>query len=284
MNRVMDSQILSIKGLNKKTAYNPTVPFKHNNKEYIGLRVESLSSELDSRIMFAFKNKDEWVIDSSSFALQDPALMQINGKLLLAGVYVEKFRKGLRWKTDFYYGSSIDNMVKIASGPWGMKDIRLVELDDKIGVFTRPQKGRYGKGKIGYMEINSLDELASLDWYSASLLEGLFDSNSWGGVNQALRISNSKIGVIGHEAYADKKGKHYSAMSFVFDVNTLKYSDYRIIARRSDFPSSLSKRSPELDDILFPAGIVGVKNKHVDLYVGISDYCCGKMRIRNPFM
>ena len=132
----MDSQILSIIGLNKKTAYNPTVPFKHKGKEYIGLRVESINSELDSRIMFAFKNKDEWVIKSSSFALQDPALMQIAGKLLLAGVYVEKFGKGLRWKTEFYYGASIDNMEKIASGPWGMKDIRLVDLKDRIGVFT----------------------------------------------------------------------------------------------------------------------------------------------------
>ena len=279
----MDSKILSIIGLNKKTAYNPTVPFKHNNKEYIGLRVESLSSELDSRIMFAFKNKDEWVIESSSFALQDPALMQIAGKLLLAGVYVEKFRKGLRWKTDFYYGADISNMEKIASGPWGMKDIRLVEMDNKIGVFTRPQNRQFRKGKIGYLEINSLDELANLDWYSATLLEGLFDNNSWGGVNQALRLSSSKIGVIGHEAYADKKGKHYSAMSFVLDVNTREYSDYKIIARRSDFAASKSKRSPELDDILFPAGITNVNNKHVDLYVGISDYCCGKIRIRNPF-
>ena len=246
----MDSQILSIIGLNKKTAYNPTVPFKHKGKEYIGLRVESINSELDSRIMFAFKNKDEWVIESSSFALQDPAIMHIAGKLLLAGVYVEKFRKGLRWKTDFYYGADISNMEKIASGPWGMKDIRLVEMDNKIGVFTRPQNRQFRKGKIGYLEINSLDELANLDWHSATLLEGLFDSKSWGGVNQALRLSDSKIGVIGHEAYADKKGKHYSAMSFVFDVNTKEYSDYKIIAKRSDFPLSLSKRSPELDDIL----------------------------------
>lgn len=280
----MDSQILSIKGLNKKTAYNPTIPFKHNGKEYIGLRVESLSSEIDSRIMFACRENDSWKVNSSpSFNLQDPALMQIAGNLLLAGVYVEKFRKGLRWKTDFYYGSSIDTLEKIASGPWGMKDIRLVDLKDRIGVFTRPQRKKFRKGKIGYLEIGSLDELASVDWYSAKILNRLFDRKSWGGVNQALRLSDSKIGVIGHTAYADKKGKHYSAMSFVFDVNTLKYSDYKIIATRSDFPSSISKRSPELDDVVFPSGVVGVKNKFVDLYVGISDYCCGKIRIRNPF-
>ncbi|MFH1064929.1 MAG: DUF1861 family protein [Nanoarchaeota archaeon] len=280
----MDSQILSINGLDGKTAYNPTVPFRHKGKGHIGLRVESFSSEIDSRIMFASKIKGEWVIGNSYFNLQDPAIMQIAGKLLLAGVYVERMGKGLRWKTDFYYGSSIDKLEKIASGPWGMKDIRLVDLKDRIGVFTRPQKKKFRKGKIGYFEINSLDELANLDWYSAKILNRLFDRKSWGGVNQALRLSDSKIGVIGHTAYADRKGKHYSAMSFVFDVNTLKYSDYKIIATRSDFPLSLSKRRPELDDVVFPSGIVGVKNKFVDLYVGLSDYCCGKIRIRNPFM
>ncbi|MDD4878571.1 MAG: DUF1861 family protein [Candidatus Nanoarchaeia archaeon] len=280
----MNSHILSINGMEGKTAYNPTVPFKVNNKEYIGLRVESLSSELNSRIMFACKKGEEWVIENSSFNLQDPAIMHIAGKLLLAGVYVERFGKGLRWKTDFYYGSSIDNLEKIASGPWGMKDIRLVDLQDRIGVFTRPQRKRFRKGKIGYLEINSLDELANLDWYSAKILNRLFDRKSWGGANQALRLSDSKVGVIGHTAYADRKGKHYSAMSFVFDVNTLKYSDYRVIASRSDFPQSLSKRSPELDDVVFPAGISDVKGKYVDLYAGLSDYCCGKVRIRNPFV
>lgn len=281
----MNSQILSIKGKGNKIVYNPTVPFQHKGKEYIGLRVESLGSELDSRIMFAHKQANIWVIDSlPSLHLQDPALMQIGNNLLLAGVHVQKARKGLRCKTDFYYGTTIDSMEKIASGPWGMKDIRLVDLEDRLGVFTRPQKGRWGKGKIGYLEIGSLDELSETDWYSAKILEGLFNKNSWGGVDQVLKLSCNKLGIIGHVAYADKLGKHYSAMSFVFDINTRTYSDYKIIAKRSDFPSSPAKRSPELDDILFPAGITNVKNKYVDLYTGLSDYCCGKMRIMNPFV
>lgn len=279
----MGAQILPIKGLNGRTAYNPTVPFNHNGRECIGLRVESFSSELDSRIMFAYKQEAGWAVDAlPCFQLQDPAVMHINGNLLLAGVHVEKMGKRLRWKTDFYYGASVDNMAKIASGPWGMKDIRLVDLGDKIGVFTRPQKGRFRKGRIGYLEINSLDELSNTDWDSAHILEGLFDKKSWGGVNQVLRLPGSRLGVIGHAAHADKKGKHYSAMSFVFDVNTLKYSDYRVIAVRKDFPASLSKKA-SLDDIVFPAGISGVFNEHVDLYAGLSDYCCGVVGIRNPF-
>ncbi|MBU2638343.1 MAG: DUF1861 family protein [Nanoarchaeota archaeon] len=280
----MNSQILSIKIDGGKTAYNPTVPFSHNGRECIGLRVESFSSELDSRIMFACRKEGSWVMDAfPCFQLQDPAVMQIGDKILLAGVHVEKAGKRFRWKTDFYHGASVDNMAKIASGPWGMKDIRLVDLGGKIGVFTRPQKGKFLKGRIGYLEIGSLDELASADWHSASILNGLFDKKSWGGVNQVLRLSSTKIGVIGHTAYADKRGKHYSAMSFVFDVNTLEYSDYKVIAARKDFPLSLSKKA-SLDDVVFPAGVVGVSGDYVDLYAGLSDYCCGMVRIRNPFV
>lgn len=105
----MKSQILSITGTGSKTAYNPTIPFNHNGRECIGLRVESFSSELDSRVMFACKQEGSWVVDAlPCFQLQDPAVMQINGNLLLVGVNVEKAGKKLMWKTDFYHGASVD--------------------------------------------------------------------------------------------------------------------------------------------------------------------------------
>lgn len=293
----MESAILSFEGQGGKTVYNPTAPFKYNGRSYMGVRVESLESELDSKTMFAYKQSKSWMIDTSlpSLPLQDPSLIQLGNSVLLVGVHVEDGRANLIGRTDFYYGPEIDRLEHIASGPWDIKGIRLIDLGDRLGVFTRPQLGEWGKGKIGYLEICSLDELKGMsetDWHSAKILEGLFNKDEWGGVNQVVKLSEDMFGIIGHVAHAahdtganGELRKHYYAMSFVFNISTKTYSDYKIIAQRSDFPPSQSKRSPELDDILFPAGIANVKNSHnVDLYAGISDYCCGKIRIPNPFL
>ncbi|MDP2908283.1 MAG: DUF1861 family protein [Nanoarchaeota archaeon] len=285
----MSSEILSFRNIENKIVYNPTIPFKHNGKEYISVRTESFDSELDSEICFAYRHSNHWMIDNSlpTFQLQDPALTTVKDNTLLSGVYVKKTRDGsLKLKTDFYLGPDISRLKKIASGPWGMKDIRIVEMDECIGVFTRPQKREYGKGKIGYLEICSLDELKGMsetDWYSAKILEGLFNKDEWGGVNQVVKLSEDKLGIIGHTAHQTgddgELRKHYYAMSFVFNISTKTYSDYRIIAQRSDFPPSPSKRSPELDDILFPGGI----DTSGYLYCGLSDYCVGRRKIKNPF-
>jgi len=281
----MESTILKFNNLEDgKIAYNPTIPFQHEGKEYIAVRVEPLDSE-ESEILFAYKETENgWYIDSSipPIPLQDPSLVKIGNNVLLAGVHVEK--KG-KWRTDFYYGPNISQLEKIASGPWNMKDIRLVELKDKIGIFTRPKGGKFGRGKIGYLEINSIDELKELsenDWYSAELLQGLFKGKC--GVNQVLRLSDDKLGIIGHVAHETcqkgEKQSYYYAMSFLFNPKTRKYSEFKIIARREDFPHSFSKRSPELDDVLFPAGFDNENN----LYCGLSDFCVGKKKIENPFV
>lgn len=288
----MDSKILSFRNVGNKIVYNPTIPFKHNGKEYIGVRIESFDSESDSEICFAYRHSDHWIIDNSlpSFQLQDPALTTVKDNILLSGVYyVEKTPDGsLKLRTDFYLGPDISRLKKIASGPWGMKDIRIVEMDEGIGIFTRPQKREYGKGKIGFLRIKNLDELKYFfeeQWYKATIIDGLFDQNHWGGVNQAIRLSKDKyIGVIGHVAHQtiNENGelqKHYYAMSFIFNPETLNHSEMKIIATRNDFPKSLSKRSPELDDVLFPGGI----DTSGHLYCGLSDCCVGRIKIKNPF-
>ncbi len=280
----MDSEILFFRNLNEKTAYNPTIPFEFNGKEYIGVRVEPIDKELDSEILFAYKDKNEWVVDFSlpSFPLQDPAIMKIRNKVFLAGVSTKNNGKRLDWRTDFYYGSHIDKLKKLISGPWGMKDVRLIGLGSKIGVFTKPY------GKIAYTEISSLKELKKLNWYSANVLHGLFKKNEWGGVNQVINLSKGLVGIIGHVAYLTYNGnkiqKHYYAMSFVFDTKNKQYFDYKIIAKRKDFPPSLSKRKIELDDVVFPAGITNIHNHHVELYVGLSDFCSARKIIPNPFI
>ncbi|MFP4645961.1 MAG: DUF1861 family protein [Candidatus Woesearchaeota archaeon] len=276
-----------------KTVYNPTVPFELDGKKYMGVRVESLESELDSQIAFACQKEgssDSWMIDHSipSLPLQDPAHVEINGETFFSGVKVWKDGKHVQWKQEIYRGDSIKDLEYFVSGPEGMKDIRLVDLDDKVGVFTRPQGKIGGKGKIGYLEVGSVEDLRTFtedDWYdNARIIDNLFDNTLWGGVNQAIRLSKKEVGVIGHVAYQTKKGKsdfkkYYSGMAFRFNPKTNTHSEFKTIVERKHFPHTASKRSPELDDIVFPAGI----DKEYNLYCGLSDYCVGKKKIQNPF-
>ncbi|MFW5865547.1 MAG: DUF1861 family protein [Nanoarchaeota archaeon] len=283
------SEILSFNTVEGKTAYNPPMPFFEGGIRYMAVRVESLESELDSKIVFARETEDnKWIIDYSvpSLGLQDPTYQKIRGEIVLSGVRVQKEEKEAGWHQEFYRGDSIRTLNHFTSGPKGMKDIRLVDLDEKIGVFTRPNGKIGGLGKIGYLEVNSVDELEGLtenDWYGADMIGGLFDDESWGGVNQAVKLSDGMIGVIGHKAHKTfPEGvlqKHYHAISFRYDPRTNVQSHLKNIAKRDDFPTSISKRSPELDNVIFPAGV----DEEFNLYCGLSDYCIGVRKIENPF-
>ena len=163
-----------------------------------------------------------------------------------------------------------------------MKDIHLVNLKGKVGVFTRPQGKVWGKGKIGYLEVGNIDELRTFseeDWYNAKIIEGLFDGDYWGGVNQAIKLSEEEVGVIGHIAHQtinreNELEKHYYGMAFRFNPGKWFQSKFKIIAKRNDFPPSPSKRSPELNDVIFLAGIDNTDN----LYCGLSDFCNGRRK------
>jgi len=285
----MNSKILEIVNAKGRTAYNPTIPFEDGGQTYMGVRVESLDSELDSRTYFANNLKlNRWGINYSlpSFPLQDPSIMRIKEELWLTGVKVRDYKgRRVKWNQEFYRGNSIKNLEYLFSGPLGMKDICLVDLESKIGVFVRPQGKIGGLGRIGYLEVRDIDELQRLsetDWYGAPLINGLFENGTWGGVNQAQGLPDGTIGVIGHKAYKEiYRGdliKHYFAISFIFDPKSNEARDLVIIARRSDFPSSSSKRSPELDDVVYPSGRYGKS----ELYCGLSDFSIGVKDIVNP--
>ncbi len=289
----MKASILNFANKNGKTVYNPTVPFEFNGKNYMGVRMESLESELDSQTSFAYekdKKSNLWVVDNSikSLPLQDPTHVEINGETFILGVKVWQVGRDMRWRQEIYRGDSIKDLEYFTSGPEGMKDIRFVDLDYGIGVFTRPQGKIGGRGKIGYLEVGSIDELKTFaedDWYNgAKIIEDLFDDNLWGGVNQAIKLSGGEIGVIGHIAHQTINGeikleKHYYGMAFRFNPKTRTHSGLKIIDKREGFPHSPSKRTPKLDDIIFPAGIDNKNN----LYCGLSDFCIGKKKIGNPF-
>lgn len=273
-------------GVDGFDVYNPSIPFEYNRQKCIVGRVESRDSEASKAMFFQeSEGKYHLIEEMKVFELQDPFITKVQGKWILGGT--ETFPhpdnpENLWWRTAFYYGEELNDLELLAYGPNGMKDIRLVDLKELgIGVFTRPQGDVGGRGKIGFIKIDSLDELSSNKIEQATLLEQFFD-DEWGGVNQAMLLSNGQIGVIGHIAnFSNDSERHYCSMAFTLNPLNLDYSPMKIIAVRNDYLEGESKRG-DLKDVLFSAGIEYV-NDNVFLYTGVSDIEVQVKEIKDPF-
>lgn len=274
--------------------YNITAPFNIGEKTTIAGRVESREAYRDSQVMF-FEEKDgKWVPinDAPIFKLEDPFVTKIGDETIFGGVEVYPYTTedgtcNIGYRTVFYRGHDLSSLEKgkFAVGPDGMKDIRLVPLKNgHIGVFTRPQGGENGKGKIGYIEIDSLEDLNEQNLLKAEIIENQFAFGEWGGVNELHLLEDGKIGVIGHIAYEDEKGKHYYSMAFEYDPKTHSASQIEIIATRENFPAGKKKEKElkDLTDIIFPSNLM-YKDGTAILYVGLSDAEAGSIPIPDPF-
>ncbi|MBM7551638.1 DUF1861 family protein [Thalassobacillus pellis] len=279
---------LTFTGVGGKDVYNITAPFTDNGKQMIAGRVEERSSEY-SEVIFFKKEAGEWTPDEGlpKFQLQDPFVTSIHDQLVFGGVEIfphPENEGALMWRTVFYKGRDISRLEKFTTGPDGMKDIRLIELPDgKIGVFTRPQGKKGGRGKMGFTAIDKLDELDADLLSQAPLMKEHFLDEEWGGANEIHLLANGRIGVLGHISQFDDQGdRHYYPMIFLYDVQANQISDMEIIAEREDFPPGATKR-PDLKDVLFSGGLVRLKNGMAELYVGVSDAEAHKAVISDPF-
>jgi len=276
--------------------YNITAPFEIGDKIIIAGRVESREAYADSQVMF-FEEKDgKWspVNGAPTFKLEDPFVTKIGEETIFGGVEVYPYTTedgtcNIGYRTVFYRGHDLSSLEKgkLAVGPDGMKDIRLVPLKNShIGVFTRPQGGESGKGKIGYIEIDSLQDLNEQNLLKAEIIENQFASGEWGGVNELHLLEDGTIGAIGHIAYEDEKSKHYYAMSFMYDPKIHFASQIEIIVTRENFPAGKKKEkeSKDLTDIVFPSNLViNDKDDTAIIFVGLSDAEAGSRPITDPF-
>ncbi len=276
-------------GVGEKDVYNITAPFEDQGEKVIAGRVESRDSE-QSDVYFFVERNGEWVPKKHTpvFALQDPFFTKIRDELVLGGVQIfphPTIEGALGWRTVFYKGNSIAELQEFAKGPDGMKDVRLIELKDgSIGVLTRPQGEKGGRGKIGWTCISSLMELTIDTINDAPLLEGQFIEEEWGGANEPVLLKNGLVGVLGHIASFDTKGnRHYFPMVFGLNPETGEFSDIELIAVRSQFLPGPSKRS-DLVDVVFSGGLVRNSDGTADLYAGISDAEAQKLTIVDPFL
>ena len=287
----MKAEILQFTGIDveRKDVYNPTGPFMDREKLYLAARVESHDSETDSEVMFFNETPKGWLRDPETpiLKLQDPFITKIGGEWITGGV---RYPVGDgSWCTDFYRGSDLLNLQHFASGPLGMKDIRPTELHDgRIGVFTRPQGQKGGRGKIGFTIIDTLDEMETMDYEAVPLIPGQFGDDTWGGPNAVYRLQPGKVGILGHTAYMENEGtpdvvKHYMPMAFVYDYIKGEATEIRVIARRKDFPEGPAKRIPELVNIVMSGGLHCLGDGNAILYVGLSDMQVGRRIVPDPF-
>ncbi len=279
---------LEFGGVGNKDVYNITAPFEDRGELIIAGRVEERDSE-ESEVVFFIEREGKWFPKAGApvFSLQDPFISRIKGELIFGGVEIfphDELEGYLSWRTIFYRGQDLGSLQEFSRGPDGMKDIRLVELSDgKIGVFTRPQGKVGGRGSIGYIKIDSLEDLKISTIEEARLLNQ-FLPDEWGGANEAHLLDKGLLGVLGHIAYYGKnKSRHYYPMVFAFDPETEKAGSIEIIACRDDFPEGQAK-TQKLIDVLFSGGLCRRNDGAATLYVGVSDAEAHRITIPDPFL
>lgn len=295
-NRHIRGEIVRVAGMEGMDVYNPSVPFEINGQLYMAGRVERRDSEV-SRTFFFRENGGEFrpCNDTPVFELQDPFISIVNSEIIFGGVRVIwEGTKAVTWFTDFYRGDSLQRLKYFVSGPEHMKDIRLVGLENgEIGIFSRPQgqrlRRKYGcTAKIGFSRVSSLEAVTPEAIAGATMLDGQFLPEEWGGCNQIYRLKNGMLGVIGHKAYGEGNNEnnkilHYYSMAFVMNPQTREISPTKIICGRDCFPEGDYKQE-RLRDVTFTSGIIRNEDGTATLFSGLSDCQIGKIVIRDPFL
>ncbi len=275
------------KGIEGFDVYNPTAAFSYKGRKLLCARVEKRESEVSRAVFFEETEKDIYqVIDGwKTYNIQDPCIAYVHGYYVLGGTELfpnPENPDGICWRTVFYYGKELECMKRLAEGPSGMKDVRLVEMKDgRIGIFTRPQGEKGGRGKIGFTVVDDFSEVTAEVMEEAPLLS-LFRDEEWGGVNEAFLLSDGRIGVLGHIAcFEPEEVRHYFPMAFVFDPESRECKNIKILAERSELLPGPSKR-PDLQDVLFSGGLIR-EGREALLYVGVSDCEVQYLTVQNPF-
>jgi hypothetical protein len=288
-------------GAGSKDVYNTTGPFSVGERDYMAARVESRDRQDAITMFFEKVAPNTWKLDPNApvFELEDPFQTWVDGQLVVGGVKTLRDETGFIYSyfTVFYRGTSVYNLEEFRHGPVGMKDIRLIGLPARNGqtkkvlVFTRPQGGKAGRGKVAVTILDNLDDLNPDTISNAPLLGTLSAEDEWAGVNDLYLLPNGKIGVLYHIARAEGDKRFYNAATFMYDPESGEITDNKVLATRQAFPESPVKILPDctseddLKEVLFPSRLVvnRINHSRAWLYGGLSDTTTGVLRCPNPF-
>jgi hypothetical protein len=280
---------LRFEGAGARDVYNITAPFACGGARVIVARVEAREVEHADAMFFQEHPDGIWRPHPGAVVLhglQDPCVARIAGEWVVGGVRfpARLADGGTAWRMEFYRGRALASLRHFLDGPDRMKDIRLVELPGgRVGVLTRPQGAKGGRGKIGFYIADSLAALNAPDIAAAPLLEDQCIDTEWVGANEAHLLPGGLLGVLGHIACFDaREHRHYYPMTFHLDPATRRTTPVRIIACRDDFPAGDSKR-PDLADVVFSGGLLRRADGTARLYSGLSDMEAGWLDLPDPF-
>ena len=284
----LDSGKITFGGVGDRDVYNIAAPVRFGGEMLVAGRVEPRATENASILFFRRDHDGVWRPrpGAPTFdGLQDPCVTLIGDELVLGGVrYPVELPDGRTiWRMEFYRGRSVEHMQHFLTGPDSMKDIRLVGLaDGRIALFSRPHAGPGGRGRIGFTVVDTLEALNAGVIAGASLLDGQFGPEEWGGINEAHLLRDGRLGLLGHIAWMETgEVRHYYAMVFALDPVTGAAGPVRIIATRAQFPAGPAKR-PDLVDVIFAGGMIRSWDGEAVLFAGLSDAEAGYLRIEDP--
>lgn len=278
-------------GVDGYDVYNCSAPFIVNGKKCLYGRVEKRGDWSNSRVMlFEEIEKDifKYVDETILYPLEDPFICRYNNEWVLGGVHVSKTFGDIKtYSCYFYRTNDITKQYYYTTGPDRMKDIRMVSLNGKLAVFTRPGD------KVGYTEISGIEELSESVLNNAELIN-LIDDGGHGGVNQAIRLDSGLIAIIGHDSFSYPKetdwySQHhvYFATASVFDPVSKKILMNKILATRlcfvPDTPCKVLPSGIPMSDTVFPSGIYLREDGKIDLYSGVGDATTQRITLDNPF-
>ncbi|MES2225150.1 MAG: DUF1861 family protein [Patescibacteria group bacterium] len=305
------SCILNFKGIKEdETVYNPC-PFVMDGELCLLGRVEAYTSEVSYVHQFK-KENDVWQSKELSFLhVQDPFLTCIQNKKIVGGValdFSEPFpgiHKIEGYRTSFY---NFETKEKIIDGPDGMKDIRLIDLGDKIGVFTRPRTEEAGivHSSIQFSTVASLEEITAELIGAISIdplkkVQGFFNHNEWGGVNAVYQLEDGWLGVLAHIAYYSEHGtpespdrahtdehmRKYAAIAFEFHPESKAVTHPVIILGRNNLATDVRAKRADLEQVIFPGGFIfeaeGEAIEKVLFFYGLGDAHVGVSELPYPF-
>jgi len=291
----IEAKALRFEGVAGHDTYNISRPIETPDGPVIAGRVEKRDSEHSTVVFFRPSDEpDVWErTDLPTLELQDPFVSRIEGDVVLGGVEItaNPDRKGRDdtyiWRTRLFRGENLGDLAPMLDGPWGMKDLRLVQLPDgRIGVFTRPQGGPAGRGMIGFDIAGGASEFNEDLITAAPTWDDMYVPDEWGGANDAVALGDDRVGVLAHIARFVGDVREYYPLTFEVDLRSREWSSPRIPFARSDLPAGPAKR-PDLVDVVFPGGMIPDTTpdgtRVARIYCGVGDAQAQKVTIAWPF-
>ena len=293
--RLFQGRILSMSEEGDYDYYNPSGPFRFepDGDLYMVERMEHRHIHGSYAVPMVLRNNDIWapVPEIQWLALEDPRITKIQGKMILSGVETWSaptpgHPEGTNYKDVFYrIVGNFDSYEKVADGPERFKDTLLIDLPDgRIGVMPRPHLNHKIRGVASWTTVKRIEELTPEKILSARILWNQVPPWNWIGNNQLYPLGGGRqIGVLGHIACEDEEGKHYAAMTFVYDWMNHLYSPIELLATVNCFPPFKS-RTPYHRDVIFPSALIfNPKNSLATLIAGLGDANTGVLVTRNPW-